>query len=433
MSRRPLLLCCVLFSVGLTSSAQTLSAQTLLIRDATVHTLAGEPIRNGDVLIQDGLIVGVAERLRAPRGAVIVDAKGKHLYPGLFDAYTPIGLNEISAVGVTSDQVEKGDFHPELDAAIAVNPDSTHIAVTRSNGVTHALTTMSGGVISGRASIIQLDGWTWEEMALERHGPLVLHFPRIRLNRDDEERDTFTKAKKIYEREVAEIVEWLEAARHYARVAAEADADFQPNPQLTSLAPAANGEEPVMIVAAREREIRNAVAFAEEQGIEMILVGGAEAFKAKELLAEKSIPVILGPTQSLPLDEDADYDRVFTQPGELQAAGVRFAISSSAPMRSRSGASYPKSRSLPYEAAGAVPFGLDRDEALKSITLYPAQILGMGDRLGTIEEGKIANLMLTDGDPLEIATQVEKLFIQGEEVSTANKHRDLYERYSQRP
>jgi len=408
-------------------------AQTLLIRGATVHTLAGEPIENGDVLIQDGVIQGVATRLRAPRGATVIDAKGKHLYPGLFDAFTPLGLNEISAVGVTSDQVEKGDFNPHLDAAIAVNPDSEHLAVSRSNGVTHALTTMSGGVISGRASIIQLDGWTWEEMTIERRGPLFLHWPRIRVSSGDEKRDTFTKATKLYEREVAEIKGWLEAARHYALAEAESAPGFRPDPKLATLAPAAAGKEPVLVVAARDRTIRNAVAFAEEQGIQIILVGGAEAWKAKELLAEKQISVILGPTQALPLDEDAPYDRIFTQPGELQAAGIRFAISSSAPSGPRAGAPYPKSRSLPYEAAGAVPFGLDRDEALKAVTVYPAQILGLGDKLGTIEEGKIANLMLTDGDPLEITTQVERLFIQGEEVTTDNKHRELYERYSARP
>jgi len=409
------------------------TAQTLLIRGATVHTLAGDPVEGGDVLIQDGVIQGVGSRLRAPRGATVVDARGKHLYPGLFDAYTPLGLNEISAVGVTSDQVEKGDFNPHLKAAVAVNPDSEHIAVTRSNGVTHALTTMSGGVISGRASVIQLGGWTSEEMTIQPGGPLVLHWPRIRVRSDDKKRDTFAKAKKLYEQEVAEISNWLEAARHYALAEAKAAPGFRPDPKLSALAPAAAGEEPVLFVAARERAIRNAVAFAEQQGMQMILVGGAEAWKAREMLAEKKIPVILGPTQALPLDEDTPYDRIFTQPGELQAAGVQFAISSSAPSGARAGAPYPKSRSLPYEAAGAVPFGLDRDEALKAITVYPAQILGLGDKLGTIEEGKIANLMLTDGDPLEISTQVERLFIDGKEVSTDNKHQELYERYSQRP
>ena len=409
------------------------SAETLLIRNATVHTLAADPIERGAVLIQDGIIQAVGRRLRAPRGARIVDAAGKHLYPGIFDAFTSIGLGEIPAVSVTADQVEKGDFNPHLDAAIAVNPGSEHIAVTRSNGVTHAMTTMAGGIIAGRASLIQLAGWTWEEMAIERRGPLVLQWPRLVVNEKDKKRDTFAKAKKLYELKVAEIESWFEAARHYALAQAEAAPDFRPDPKLASLAPAAAGEEPVLFVAALEREIRNSVTFAEEHGLRMILVGGAEAWKTKDLLAEKKIPVILGPTQALPLNEDDPYDRIFTQPAELKAAGLQFAISSGAPSGTRAAARYPKSRSLPYEAAGAVPFGLDRDEALKAITVYPAEILGVGDKLGTIEEGKIANLMLTNGDPLEIATQVEMLFIGGREISTDNKHRRLYERYRTRP
>ncbi len=404
-------------------------AQTLFIRDATVHTLAGEPIENGSVLIQDGLIQGVGKGLRAPRGAAVIDAKGKHLYPGLFDAFTPIGLNEISAVGVTSDQEEKGDFNPQLEAVIGVNPESEHIAVIRSNGVTEALTAMSGGVIAGRASVIQLDGWTWEEMALEQSGPLVVEWPTIEVQEDK----GFKKAQAAYGEKVAELARWIESARHYAQAKQADGGKLPPDPKLESLAKAATGREPLLVVASLERDIRNAVAFCAERNLKMVLVGGAEAWKAKDLLKEKGISVILGPLQTLPLEEDDPYDRIFSQPAELFEAGVPFAISSSAPSGPLAGAPYPKSRSLPYEAASAVPFGLPQDEALKAVTKYPAEILGMGDKLGTIEEGKIANLILTDGDPLEITTHVEHVIISGRDVSTDNKHLRLYEKYSQRP
>ena len=269
--------------------SSALPAQTLLIRNATVHTLASEPIEQGSVLIEDGVIQGVGQGLRAPRGAEVLDAKGKHLYPGLFDAFTPIGLNEISAVGVTSDQREKGDFNPHLDAVIGVNPESEHIAVIRSNGITHAVTTMSGGVISGRASVIQLDGWTWEEMALERSGPLVLHWPRIRVT----DKKKFKEAKADYDEKVAEIKSQFESARHYAQAKKAAAPGFQPDPKLESLAPAAAANEPLLVVAALEREIRNAVAFCADQKLKMILVGGAEAWKTKALLLEHEIAVIL--------------------------------------------------------------------------------------------------------------------------------------------
>ncbi len=409
--------------------AAALPAQTLLIRNATVHTLAGDPIERGSVLIEDGVIQGVGRGLRAPRGAEVIDAEGKHLYPGMFDAFTPIGLNEISAVSVTTDQQEKGDFNPQLDAVIGVNPESEHIGVIRSNGVTHAVATMSGGVISGRASMIQLEGWTWEEMALEAGGPLVVQWPRIETS---DEKD-YKKAKAEYEEKVADLAGWLESARHYRRAEQAGGADFRPDPKLESLSRAVAENEPFLVVASRERDIRNAVEFFTKQELTMILVGGGEAWKTKTLLKERGIAVILGPLQALPLEEDDSYDRLFTQPAELLAAGVPFAISSSAPSGPRAGAPFPQSRSLPYEAASAVPFGLSKDEALKAITRYPAEILGMGDKFGTIEEGKVANLMLTDGDPLEVTTQVERLIIAGREVSTDNKHRRLYEKYRSRP
>jgi imidazolonepropionase-like amidohydrolase len=399
-------------------------SQTTLIRNATVHTLAGEPISGGAVLIDDGKITGVGRGLRAPKGATVIDAKGKHLYPGMFDAFTQVGLVEITAVGVTGDRGEKGDFNPQMRTAIAVHPASEHIAVTRANGVTHVLTAMRGGVFAGRAAIVSLDGWTWEEMALEADGPLVVEWPAIRVYPESANASrpaTIEKAAEAYEKKVAEIAEWIEAARHYAQ-AKKAGAEV--NRKLEALVPLVEGRQPMIVVAERARTIRNAVEFAVEHDLKMILAGGLEAAKERDLLAKHEIPVLLGPTQQSVPDEDDAYDELFAQPGELQRAGVEFAITSE---------QHYLSRTLPYEAAGAVPFGLPKDEALKAVTLYPAQILGLGDKLGSIEEGKIANLILTDGDPLEITTQVERVFINGREVSTDNKQRELYEKHAGRP
>ncbi len=414
----------LLTSAALLAGAHSAAAQTTLIRNATVHTLAGEPIENGAVLIDDGRIAGVGRRLRAPRGATVVDAKGKHLYPGLFDAFTQVGLVEITAVGVTGDRREKGDFNPQLRTAIAVHPSSEHVAVTRANGVTHTLTAMRGGVFAGRAAIVNLDGWTWEEMALEPDGPLVVEWPVIRVYAEGAgggRPTTVEKASERYEERVAEIAEWIEAARHYAQAR---KAGAEPDRKLEALTPLVERRQPMIVVANRARTIRNAVAFAVEHELDMILAGGMEAAKETELLREHGIPVLLGPTLQSVRDEDAPYDELFAQPGELHRAGVRFAIASE---------QHYLSRTLPYEAANAVPFGLPQNEALKAVTLYPAQILGLGDELGSIEEGKIANLILTDGDPLEIETQVERVFIEGREVSIDNKHRQLYEKYLGRP
>lgn len=420
----PALLARLLTVAALSLFAQTAVAQTTLIRNATVHTLAGEPIEDGSVLIENGKIAGVGRRLRHPKGATVIDAKGKHLYPGMFDAFTQVGLVEITAVGVTGDRTEKGDFNPQLRTAIAVHPASEHIAVTRANGVTHALTAMRGGVFAGRAAIVNMDGWTWEEMALEADGPLVVEWPAIRVYPEGATGDrptTIEKAKEVYDKQVLEIAEWIEAARHYARAKR---AGAETNRKLEALLPLVEGRQPMIVVAERAREIRNAVEFAAKHELKMILAGGLEAAKERELLKKHGIPVLLGPTQKTVLDEDDPYDELFAQPGELHRAGVPFAIASE---------QYYLSRTLPYEAANAVPFGLPKDEALKAVTLYPARILGLGDKLGSIEEGKIANLILTDGDPLEIQTQIERVFIDGKEVSTNNKHREMYEKYSGRP
>ena len=413
-------------------AALTAPAQTILIRNATVHTLAGgAPLEGASVLIDNGKITGVGRGLRAPKGAEIHEAKGLHLYPGMFDAFSILGLAEISAVDVTRDISEKGDFNPQLEALIGVNPDSEHLAVARANGVTHAVTAMTGGVISGQAGLIHLNGWTWEEMAIARGGPLFLQWPAIRVfaaepgrSPDAKRPVTFKAAQEKYDKDVAEIVAWLEAARHYALSRQAGSETRAPDRKLEALAPYIAGERPLLIHADREREIRNAVAFAEQQKLKMILLGGAEAAKAKELLAEKGIPVILGPTQRLPAHEDDAYDAVYAQPGELVAAGVKLAFATFTAS---------DSRTLPYEAAAAVPFGLAKEEALKAITRNPAEILGLGDKLGTIEEGKIANLILTDGDPLEITTRIAALFIQGKPVSTDNKQQRLYEKYRGRP
>jgi imidazolonepropionase-like amidohydrolase len=283
---------------------------------------------------------------------------------------------------------------------------------------------MRGGIFAGKASVINLDGWTWEEMALEVDGPLVVEWPVIRVypeGQGEKRPNTIEKAQERYDAQVAEITEWIEAARHHAQAKA---AGAEPNRKLEALLPLVEGRQPMIVVAERARTIRNVVAFAVEHGLKMILAGGLEAAKERELLLAHGIPVLLGPTQQIVPDEDDPYDELFAQPGELQRAGVPFAITSE---------QYYLSRTLPYEAANAVPFGLPKDEALKAVTLYPAQILGLGDKLGSIEEGKIANLILTTGDPLEIQTEVRRVFINGAEVSTDNKHQQLYEKHLRRP
>lgn len=402
----------------------------------TVHTLAGETIEDGTVVIRGGRITAVGAGTAAPSDVRIVDAAGLHVYPGMFDSNTRLGLTEIGAVDVTNDVEELGDYNPHLAAYTAVHPASEHIPVARANGITHTLSVPGGGRIPGRASLIHLGGWTVEEMLGEESSGMIIDFPTIRTRRFDFETFEFVErpypeAKEEYEENLAELAEWIEAAEHYAR-ATENGGSVERSRRLEALVPVVRGELPAIVSADSERDIRNAVAFAEEHGLRVILAGtgggfftgSQEAAKVADLLAEKEIPVILAPTQRMPSDADAPYDEPYAAPGVLHEAGVPFAF-----------ATYNSSdvRTLPYEAAMAVPYGLPREEALKAVTINPARIFGVDDRLGTIEVGKIANLIVTDGDPLEITTRVVHLFIQGQKTSLENKHQRLYEEYRARP
>lgn len=402
----------------------------LAIRGGTIHTLTGPPVANGTVVIRDGRIAGVIEGPAQPAGATVIDATGKHVYPGLFDAITRLGLTEIGAVDVTNDVTELGTFNPHLLGMTAVHPASEHIPVTRANGITHASAAPNarGGGIGGQASVIHLDGWTIEQMVIDSSIGMIVDWPSLQTREFDwstfswRER-SYKEAKTQYEERLDSLRSWVQAARQYLR-AMDADMSLPRDLKLAALGRVVRGELPLLIEANTDRAIRGAIEFAQAEDVRIVILGGREAWKVADLLAERDVPVILGGSQQLPSGENEPYDEQYAQPGKLHAAGVRFAISTF---------NASSSRTLPYEAGTAVPYGLPREEALKAITLYPAQILGLGDELGTIEEGKIANLIVTDGDPLEITTEVSHVIIQGRDVSLMNKHRQLHETYKARP
>ncbi|MFQ5679042.1 MAG: amidohydrolase family protein [Gemmatimonadota bacterium] len=416
-------------------------ARTYAIRGATVHTLAGQTIQNGTVVVRDGLIRAVGADVSLPQGATLIDGSGLHVYPGMVDAFSRLGLTEIGSVSATQDLNELGSFNPHLMAYTAIHPASELIPVARANGVTHALSAPgsggggfrggggSGG-IAGQATLLHLDGWTVEEMAIEPSAAMVVQWPTIQTRTFDfttfsVREKPYTEAKKEYDKRVAEMEEWFQSAAHYRQAVERGDpSKVERNLQLEQLARTIGGDLPVLVVANDKRSIEGAVEFAERHDLKLIIGGGAEAREVKEMLAEKGIPVILGATQSMPRHEDDPYYYPFSLPGELHDAGVKIAFATF---------NASDSRTLPYEAANAVPFGLSHDEALKAVTLAPAEILGVSDRLGTIEAGKVGNLIVTTGDPLEIQTRVEYVFIKGMPVDTDNKHRRLWEKYRKRP
>jgi imidazolonepropionase-like amidohydrolase len=426
-----------LFPAWLAAQQPTPKAYALL--HAKIFTLAGAPIENGTLLIRDGQIAAVGGQVEVPQDAQVINAEGLQIYPGMFDPITQMGLREIGAVSSTVDSTETGNYNPDVVALTAVSPSSEHIPVTRVAGITEVLAVPASGgmdsfgpsgVIGGQASAIYLAGWTVDDMQLKRSVAMVVNWPEIQTKTFDfatfsRKEKPYPEAKQEYDKQVTELTEWIERARHYAQAMGHGGpADFSRDLRLEALVPVVRGQLPLMVFADRSREIRSAIEFCDKQNLKMILAGGSEAYKLKDLLRSRSIPVILRPVLTLPLHEDDPYDRLLSQPAELAAAGVKFAFGS-----------FDNSfaRRLGQNAANAVAYGLPYDEALKAVTLYPAQIFGLAGQVGTLESGKVANIIVTNGDPLEITSEVRYLFIRGQLTSLDNRQKRLFEKYSARP
>lgn len=429
----------LLFSVPAAKAQGPLPGPRLYaITGAKVYTLAGAPIENGTIIIRDGKIEAVGAGVSLPDGARVIEAAGMEVYPGLFDPITQMGLNEISAVSATVDVSELGDFNPELVAATAVNPASAHIPVTRAEGITHVVTApgiggfdgSGGGLIAGQASAMHMAGWTFDDMQIRRSVAMVLNWPAIETRSFDFstfsiKEKPYKDAKEEYDKQINALSDYFESARHYAQAAEKGSkTEYARDLRLEAMIPVVEGHLPVLVTADKARDIRNAVNFCDQQHLKMILAGGAEAWKVKDFLKQKKIPVILGSVAALPQEEDDAYDRPMTQPAELFAAGIPIAFASF---------DVSFSRRLTQYAGNAVAYGLPRDEGLKAVTLNAAKMLGLDGELGTIEVGKTANLVITNGDLLEVRTQVKYLFIKGQLTSLDNKQRELFEDYWRRP
>ena len=411
---------------------------TIAIRGARIVPVSGPELASGTVVVSGGKITAVGADAAVPAGATVIDGAGLTVYPGMMDAGTSLGLSEIpQGAAATVDVSEVGTFNPNAQAFFGVNPQSAHIGVTRVVGITHVLTRPSGGVVSGQAALLNLAGSTVPEMSVVPRAALVVELPRsgfgggrfgggfafaAAANPQD--------VSRTRTRQLDSLRTMLRDAEAYAQVQeAYAKDRSLPRPRqdvvLASLVPAARRQMPVLFIADRAADIREAVAFAEEMKLKPIIVGGRDAWQVAAFLKQKDVPVLLSAVMDLPSREDDPYDVNFAAPGKLASAGVRFAVTS--------GDQGAETRNLPYTAGMAAAFGLSKADALKAVTLWPAQILGVGDRLGSIEVGKVANLVVTDGDLLEAKTQTKHLIIDGRVVPLESKHTDLNERFKDRP
>lgn len=405
-------------------------SRPIALTNARINTVANGVIENGTIVFADGKITAVGRDVAIPANAQRIDVSGKEIYPGLVGANSQMGLFEIGGFDVTIDLRELGDFNPNARTHIAFNPETRHLGPTRSNGVLVTVSAPQGGTVSGLASAMQLDGWTWEEMTLAPEVGLIVNWPsmggggRFGGGFFQQQGNNGGNAQSRYDEAVDRLRNYFAEARGY-RKARQAAADrHETDSRLEAMIPVLEGRIPVLVNANDLRQIQDAVTWAEQEGVKMVLLGGRDAGYVADLLARRQIPVVISTVLDAPGRDWEGYDHVYSLPARLHRAGVRFAIAG--------GSSAAYAYRLPYEAGAAISFGLPEDEALKAVTLYPAQFLGFADRVGSLEVGKDATLLITTGNPLEYATIIEQAYVQGREIDMDDQQRKFFEKYEEK-
>ena len=390
-------------------------------KGATIHPVSGPPIENGVMLLDGNKIVAVGADVAIPPGAEIVDVAGKHLYPGFVSARSTLGLTEIGAVRSTRDFSEMGEINSDLRAEVAINADSRLLPVAVSGGVLTAHVVMSGGVLTGSTAVVSLSGWNWEEMTIRAGVAMGLNYPRVTGGRQSKPEEV----KEALEKSLKTINTTFDDAEAYMK-ARDAGADVDFDARLEGLIQVLKGEMPLLINAGEKNQIESALDWVAERELKnIILITGPDAQYVAERLAEENVPMILNSVHNLPQRRWEPYDMPFVAAAKLHKAGVKFAIA---------GDGGSNVRNIPFEAATAAAYGLPKDAALRSVTLSPAEILGVAERVGSLEAGKDASFLVTDGDPLEIMTRIERVWIGGVEVDlAADPQYRLYEKYDNRP
>lgn len=394
--------------------------QMILIEGGTLHTGNGQVIENSLVAFANGKIIYAGNSngksgLKDINQYKVIDAKGKHIYPGIIAMNTTLGLSEIDLVRSTRDYYEVGETNPNVRAAISYNTDSKIIPTVRSNGVLLAEATPQGGTISGTSSVMILDGWNWEDATYKAEAGVHLNWPRMIISKgqnaepEEKQRENINKA-------LENIRSFFAEARTYAKQKPD-----EKNLRFEAMRDLFNGNKRLFVHCAFIKEIIAAVNFCKEFGVKMVLVGGMDSWRVTELLKENNIPVIIVRTHLLPPREDEDVDLPYKLPALLTKAGITVCITDDG--------SWPQ-RNIPFQAGTAAAHGLTKEEALTCITLNPAKVLGIDSTTGTIETGKDATLFISSGDALDMKTNnVELAFIRGKEIVLDDVQKQLYRKY----
>ncbi|MBN2409463.1 MAG: amidohydrolase family protein [Candidatus Aminicenantes bacterium] len=403
----------------------------VLIRGARIVPVEGPVLESGDLLIENGKITAVGPSVKAPEGARVIEASGLTAYPGFIDAYTQYGLVEIGAIAATVDSSEMGKENPEVRAAWAINPHSVHFRTGRICGTTAALVAPAGGTFPGISALVKMEGWSFPEMAVKEEATSLINFPMSpRPPTAEQVGPKPTTEIDVTSKLVEKIKEYLSEARHYLALKKEAASNPavkapDHNPKYEALAPVFEGTLPVILSVEKAKDIELALKFIKEEKIKAVFRGCAQGYKVADKIKAAGIPVIVGDLYRDPSEPEDGYDAPFRNVAELSKAGVTLCFSS--------GTNPSTGKDLPYHAARAVAFGMSHEDAVKALTINPARVFGIDDRLGTLAPGKDADLFLTTGDPLDLRSEVKHMFISGREIDLGNWWKDLYDKWKSRP
>ncbi len=390
----------------------------MAVTGATVHVGDGTVIENATLLVSGGKIEQVGSGLTVPAGYTTIDGAGRQIYPGLIALNSQLGLVEINAVRATNDQREVGAFNANARALIAFNTDSQIIPTVRSRGVLLTQATPEGALVGGRSSVMQLDGWNYEDAAVLADDGVHVNWP----NRSSYNWQTGDlKPNEDYPEQVRELEAFLEQAIGYCGRPADAGNRLL---KLEAFCEAIGGNANAYLHADEARDIQAGVLLMKRMGAKPVIVGGYQAYLIADFLKREEVPVILSSTQALPNSQDDAIDQPYRNPALLAEAGVDFAISHEGTWQERN---------LPFVAGQAVGFGLDYEKAVEAVTLAPARIIGISDAYGSIAAGKSATFLLVSGDLLDMrSSMVEKAYIDGRDVNLDNKQAELYRKFEEK-
>ena len=403
----------------------------ILLRGGTLHTVTGDVLEEHDLLFAEGKIITIDEQIQPSPETDVLDIYGKHVIPGFIAGYTRIGLTEISAVKQTNDHSEIGEINPNVRANVAYNPDSDLIPVTRSNGVLTVNSAPTSGRIAGQSSVMYMDGWTWEDATLKHPSALNFNWPSMRFDfrknakkKEKEQREGYNKAIREMDLLVRDV-----RAYHHRKNAKERKAEHKQKSdlRLESMIPFIVFKEPIHVKANNVRQIEAAAKWSTKHDLNIVIVGGADAWRIPEVLVEKNIPVILLGVQNTPRRRFEPIHTPYKVPAMLQKAGVHFCISLDP--------GYPMDghvRTLPDEAMRAASWGLTKDQALRAITLSAAEILGVDEKIGSLDLGKDATFFISDNEPLTQSNHPIKAYIQGREIDLSDRQKNLWNKYKEK-